>query len=264
MRKNGKSRQNWQGLDNSSGQRGRIRWYVVLVLVILKIVTSVRPDLLRVRKIPVIHKPTFEKDSNGKSLPAAKILDEGDVEVDELSDDPEVEESLQKIRKFLLKDRAHHDLVRHVVLTLVTMAEVMLQAVKAFTSFVKSYSKHEASYVFRLKDLDLVGIAKSFGLLRLPGMFELKDVPRDHWVDADVDVRTIRSPSRPLYQLLTQRSFRQVGCLCLQRCSTGKEAPYCNYHRTREEQIPRRREGKGAGEEKEGERCLERDHRETK
>ena len=46
---------------------------------------------------------------------------------------------------------------------------------KAFVSFVKAYSKHEASYIFRLKDLDLVGVAASFGLLRLPRMPELKD-----------------------------------------------------------------------------------------
>jgi len=56
-------------------------------------------------------------------------------------------------------------------------------------SFVKAYSKHEASYIFRLKDLDLVGVAKSFGLLRLPKMPELKDPSREGWEDAEVDVR---------------------------------------------------------------------------
>jgi len=54
-------------------------------------------------------------------------------------------------------------------------------------SFVKAYSKHEASYIFRLKDLDLVGVAKSFGLLRLPKMPELKDPSREDWQDAEVD-----------------------------------------------------------------------------
>lgn len=69
---------------------------------------------------------------------------------------------------------------------------------KAFVSFVKAYSKHEASYVFRLQNLDLVGIAKSFGLLRLPGMFETKDIDRDGWTDAEVDVRSgISSPGLP-------------------------------------------------------------------
>ena len=56
-------------------------------------------------------------------------------------------------------------------------------------SFVRAYSKHEASYIFRIKDLDLIGVAKSFGLLRLPRMPELKDVSKDAWLDAEVDVR---------------------------------------------------------------------------
>lgn len=56
-------------------------------------------------------------------------------------------------------------------------------------SFVRAYSKHEASYIFRLKDLDVIGIAKSYGLLRLPKMPELKDTKKDEWNDADVDVR---------------------------------------------------------------------------
>ena len=59
---------------------------------------------------------------------------------------------------------------------------------KAFVSFVQAYSKHEASYIFRVKDLDLVGVAKSFGLLRLPKMPELKSVDREDWEDAEVSV----------------------------------------------------------------------------
>jgi ATP-dependent RNA helicase DDX55/SPB4 len=62
------------------------------------------------------------------------------------------------------------------------------QAVKAFVSFVRAYSKHEASYIFRIKDLDLVGLAKTFGLLRLPKMPELKTANRESWTDAGVEV----------------------------------------------------------------------------
>lgn len=58
---------------------------------------------------------------------------------------------------------------------------------KAFVSFVRAYSKHEASYIFRIKDFDLVSAAKSYGLLRLPRMPELKQADRDGWEDADVD-----------------------------------------------------------------------------
>jgi ATP-dependent RNA helicase DDX55/SPB4 len=66
-----------------------------------------------------------------------------------------------------------------------------VQAAKAFVSFVRAYSKHEASYIFRIKDLDLIGIGKSFGLLRLPKMPELKAKIKDGWEDAEVDVSII-------------------------------------------------------------------------
>lgn len=66
--------------------------------------------------------------------------------------------------------------------------QLHFQSMKAFVSFVRAYSKHEASYIFRVKDLDLVGVAKSFGLLRLPRMPELKDANRESWSDAEVDV----------------------------------------------------------------------------
>jgi len=36
-----------------------------------------------------------------------------------------------------------------------------------------------------------VGVAKSFGLLRLPRMPELKDVDREEWKDANVDVNLL-------------------------------------------------------------------------
>ena len=65
---------------------------------------------------------------------------------------------------------------------------ILQQGMKAFVSFVQAYSKHEASYIFRVKDLDLVGVAKSFGLLRLPKMPELKSVDREGWEDAKVSV----------------------------------------------------------------------------
>jgi ATP-dependent RNA helicase DDX55/SPB4 len=61
------------------------------------------------------------------------------------------------------------------------------QGIKAFVSFIRAYSKHEASYIFKVKDLDLVGTAKSYGLLRMPRMPELKN-RMDGWHDAEIDV----------------------------------------------------------------------------
>ncbi|EPQ55480.1 hypothetical protein GLOTRDRAFT_129657 [Gloeophyllum trabeum ATCC 11539] len=114
-------------------------------------------DFMAVRKIPMKKHAYLTEDGSS-------------VAHDERPEDPAVQPILQQIRKTVLTDRALHE-----------------KATKAFVSFVKAYSKHEASYIFRLKDLDLVGLAKTFGLLRLPRMPELKDAEKAGWVDADVD-----------------------------------------------------------------------------
>ena len=75
------------------------------------------------------------------------------------------------------------------------------QGAEAFVSFIKAYSKHEASYIFRIKKLDLMGVARSFGLLRLPRMPELKGMSRDGWEDADVDVGLILGFANSITQL---------------------------------------------------------------
>lgn len=61
------------------------------------------------------------------------------------------------------------------------------QGTKAFVSFARAYSKHEASYIFRIKDLDLVKLARSFGLLKLPKMPEVKG-KEDKWEEVEIDV----------------------------------------------------------------------------
>lgn len=113
-------------------------------------------DFLAVRKIPVTrHERLIEVDATSSS------------------DEPEaqtVSTYLAIIRKHLLRDRALHDM-----------------AMKAFVSFTRAYSKHEASFIFRLKSLDLSGVAESYGLLRLPRMPELKDVKTACWHDADIE-----------------------------------------------------------------------------
>ncbi|EMD38355.1 hypothetical protein CERSUDRAFT_104945 [Gelatoporia subvermispora B] len=115
-------------------------------------------DFMAVRKIPLQERPRFRhSDPNG-------VIEDLEVE------DSQVATALAQIRQALLQDRALHD-----------------KAVKAFVSFVRAYSKHEASYIFRLKDLDLIGLAKAFGLLRLPKMPELKDLSRGSWEDASVN-----------------------------------------------------------------------------
>ncbi|CAI4940139.1 ANL_HP_G0134090.mRNA.1.CDS.1 [Saccharomyces cerevisiae] len=47
------------------------------------------------------------------------------------------------------------------------------KGVKAYVAFIKYYSNHSATSIFRLQSLDYVGIAKLYGLFRLPKMPEI-------------------------------------------------------------------------------------------
>ncbi|EDO17506.1 hypothetical protein Kpol_1058p43 [Vanderwaltozyma polyspora DSM 70294] len=59
-------------------------------------------------------------------------------------------------KDWLLEDRARLD-----------------QAVKSYVAYIKTYSKHAASSIFRLQSFDYVGLAKFYGLIRLPKMPEI-------------------------------------------------------------------------------------------
>lgn len=77
------------------------------------------------------------------------------------------------IRNAVLTDRALHD-----------------KAQRGFVSWVKAYSKHQASSIFRMEDLDWQDLGKAWGLLKLPKMPELKNWPGDTTVGAAVDFDT--------------------------------------------------------------------------
>ncbi|KAJ2228122.1 ATP-dependent rRNA helicase spb4 [Coemansia sp. RSA 485] len=61
----------------------------------------------------------------------------------------------------------------------------------AFVSFIQSYSKHEASFIFRPKELPLIEAAKGFALLHLPSMPELRGRPTKMFIRYDIDTDTI-------------------------------------------------------------------------
>ena len=73
-------------------------------------------------------------------------------------------------RKIVLKDRAYHD-----------------RGQKAFVSWLRSYSKHQASSIFRVADLDWEGLGKTWGLLKLPKMPELKNFTGDKTLGVNID-----------------------------------------------------------------------------
>ncbi|KAG0166339.1 ATP-dependent rRNA helicase spb4 [Apophysomyces sp. BC1034] len=123
-------------------------------------------DFLRLRKIPLERAPYRLADG---SLKDNAIVSEDKVTTEEV-DDPAVADFVATLRSFVRTDRDFHD-----------------RSIKAFVSWVRAYSKHEANYIFRLKDIDLGRVATGFGLLKLPKMPELKDQKDIAFVAEDMD-----------------------------------------------------------------------------
>ncbi|KAL5118569.1 ATP-dependent rRNA helicase spb4 [Pleosporales sp. CAS-2024a] len=78
-----------------------------------------------------------------------------------------------KIRKQVREDRALFD-----------------KAQRGFVSWVRAYSKHTASSIFRVDDLDWTELGNAWGLLTLPGMPELKKWQGDKRLGIDLDLAT--------------------------------------------------------------------------
>lgn len=96
---------------------------------------TVYVEFLSVRKVPMREIPQME-DAKGQ------------VKHDDV---------LQRIQKMNLSDR-----------------EMFEKSTKAFVTWVRSYNEHQASFIFRFKDVDVASVARAFGLVRLPKMPELK------------------------------------------------------------------------------------------
>lgn len=108
------------------------------------------------------------------------FLDIRKTPVEPLSDpkitvtDAQADKAASKIRALALADREIFDLSH-----------------KALPSFVRSYSKHEASSIFRTQDLDWTDLAKQYGMVQLPKMAELKGLEIDRTLGLAVDVKAI-------------------------------------------------------------------------
>ncbi|KAF9343112.1 ATP-dependent rRNA helicase spb4 [Mortierella sp. AD094] len=155
-------------------------------------------DFLRVRKVPINRwawngGPVITEDVEDDD----DEVEEGDVEMgstepgteggdnkssslgkivrQEPEDDAENSAFLKGVQKIVMTDRDLHD-----------------KGTMAYVSFIRSYSKHEASFIFRSKDLDLGALARGYGLLRLPKMPELKNEKSggsiQGFVPADIDM----------------------------------------------------------------------------
>lgn len=74
---------------------------------------------------------------------------------------------------------------------------------RAFVSWVRSYSNHTASSIFRVADLDWVDLASGWGLLRLPKMPEAKkfDGDRSFGIEMDWDNFAFKDKTREKQRL---------------------------------------------------------------
>ncbi len=75
-----------------------------------------------------------------------------------------------QIRRIVLADRALHD-----------------KAQKAFVSSVQAYSKHQATSIFSIGDIDWADLGSSWGLLKLPKMPELRQWNGDKSLGVKLD-----------------------------------------------------------------------------
>lgn len=83
-------------------------------------------------------------------------------------------EFYEEVKNWVLEDRARFE-----------------HATVSYVSFIRYYSNHNAKSIFRLQNLDYIGLAKMYGLFRLPKMPELKyvsDLPEGGWIGEKVNM----------------------------------------------------------------------------
>lgn len=69
--------------------------------------------------------------------------------------------------------------------------EILEKGTDAFVSFIESYLKHDCNVVCSLDDLDVVGYAHAYGLLRMPRMREFKKRDFTSFRRVNIDTSTI-------------------------------------------------------------------------
>lgn len=106
----------------------------------------------------------------------------------------------ETLRLWLCKDRARYD-----------------QAIRSYVGYVRYYSKHMASSIFRIRTLDYKDVARMYGLTRLPKMPENKYVenfPEGGYLDHSIDFDTYayadkKKEAARKHELLTHERKKQ-------------------------------------------------------
>ncbi|KAJ1721217.1 ATP-dependent rRNA helicase spb4 [Coemansia erecta] len=176
-------------------------------------------DFLAVRKIPMQPAPYLWLDAQGcvtTEAPEDAVVpepaedsDDGEETSDGSQDDDAAEDGSQKLKSMRKQQKRKKSKRRAaaassfpadsrstVLLELLRQysagdREIYGRSSVAFVSFVQAYAKHEASFIFRLKELPLIEAAQGFALLHLPSMPELRGRPTRRFVNHPVDTDLI-------------------------------------------------------------------------
>ncbi|CAO3686778.1 unnamed protein product [Rhizopus stolonifer] len=132
-------------------------------------------DFLKLRKIPLQRRLYI--------LPDGETTDNS-LNVEEQGDN--------KSSSVEVQDSSLPDFVSEIRAIVKTDRDISDRGVKAFVSWTRSYSKHEASFIFRIKDINLAQLGMAFGLLRLPRMPELKQQTTEKFLEDKIDWNTYK------------------------------------------------------------------------
>jgi ATP-dependent RNA helicase DDX55/SPB4 len=111
--------------------------------------------------------------------------------------DNDANKTVSRIRDIVLSDRALHD-----------------KGQRGFVSWVQAYSKHQASSIFRIAELDWTDLGNAWGLIRLPKMPEVKKWQGDRTLGVKVDMNEYE------YKEKAQEKARRIAM------QAKTEAPY--------------------------------------
>ncbi|KAG2235171.1 P-loop containing nucleoside triphosphate hydrolase protein [Thamnidium elegans] len=145
-----------KAFSHRAGRAGRAGRKGKATVILVRGREEVYIEFLKLRKIPLQRRGYILADH---SIVDNSVVDESDDE---------------KATSSQVKDDTLMDFIASVRKIVKTDRDISDRAIKAFVSWARAYSKHEASYIFRIKDLDLASLAMGFGLLKLPKMPELK------------------------------------------------------------------------------------------
>ncbi|KAJ2157574.1 ATP-dependent rRNA helicase spb4 [Coemansia sp. RSA 552] len=168
-------------------------------------------DFLRLRKIPMAEGTYLWLDADGDVTTEAPtdaiVCDDASSDEDsavDTADEQDVPEEAEKPMEPKKKKRKRSALTAKYPLD--SRSDELIEMVRdmgasdrdlyergkvAFVSFVQSYHKHEAIYIFRAKELPIIEVGKGFGLLHLPSMPELRGRPTGKFVRYAIDTDTI-------------------------------------------------------------------------